>query len=139
MNPLLIGPIFDIIKDALGRVLPDPEAKAKAQAAAMDLIASGTYAEKAQQAINLAQIDVNKADASSSRWWQAGWRPFIGWTCGGALFCQYIVGPFMPWLGAVIGHPMPELPRLDDQLWQLLAGMLGLGALRTVEKVKGAA
>lgn len=139
MNPLLIGPIFDIIKEALGRVLPDPEAKAKAQEHAFDVLTNGTFDQRAEQAIALAQADINKADAQSGRWWQAGWRPAIGWVCAAALAGQYIVGPMAPWLAAALGHTLPPMPRLDDSLWQLMAGLLGLGTLRTIEKVKGAA
>lgn len=138
MNPLFLGPLVDIVKQILGRVLPDPEAQAKAQAAAMELIASGTFDQRAAQAITLAQIDVNKADAAGN-WWQAGWRPFIGWTCGGALFSQFILRPWVQWVCIVVGHPLPELPGIDEHLWELLGGMLGLGTLRTIEKIKAAA
>lgn len=138
MNPLLLGPVFDIIKDALGRVLPDPEAKAKAQAQAFDVLTNGTFDQKAAQALALAQIDVNKAEATAGGF-RGGWRPYIGWTCGAALSLQFVVAPLLEWGAAAAGHPVPPMPKLDGVLWELLAGMLGLGGLRTLEKIKGAA
>lgn len=45
----------------------------------------------------------------------------------------------MQWGGIVTGHPLPELPGIDDNLWQLMLGLLGLGGLRSYEKIKGVA
>jgi hypothetical protein len=55
------------------------------------------------------------------------------------LFFQYIARPGLQWYGVVSGHPFPPLPGIDDNLWQLMLGMLGLGGLRTFEKTKGVA
>jgi hypothetical protein len=92
---------------------------------------------KAAIAANAAQIEVNKAEAASGSIFIAGWRPFIGWVCGAALVVQYIASPLLPWLGAVAGFELPPIPSLDDSLWQLMAGLLGLGGMRTFEKMKG--
>lgn len=137
MNPLVLGPVFEIIKQVLGGLGLDPEAKARAQQQAFDVLTNGSFDQKAQQALALAQIDVNKADANSGSLYRGGWRPFIGWTCGGALFSQYILRPWVQWIGVVTGHPLPQLPGIDDNLWQLLGVMLGNAGLRTYEKVKG--
>lgn len=132
--------IIPAIAQLLDKLIPDPQAKAAAQLEFMRMQASGDLANlEAWKALALAQIDVNKADASSGNWFQAGWRPFIGWTCGGALFSQYILRPWVQWVCIVLGHPLPQLPGIDDHLWELLGGMLGLGGLRTIEKLKGAA
>lgn len=139
MNPLWIGPLFEVIKQALSGLGLDPEAKARAQSQAFDALTSGTFAEKAAQALQLAQLDVNKTEAAAPSLFVAGWRPFIGWTCGGALFSQYIVRPWVQWVALACGHPLPTLPGIDDQLWQLMGGMLGMGGLRTFEKIKGKA
>jgi len=141
MNPItdgIVGTVGGLVKDVLDRVLPDPELKAKAQAQAFDMIANGTFADKASQALALAQIDTNKTEAQAGAY-RGGWRPFIGWTCGAALAVQFVAGPLLEWGCAAAGHPVPPLPKLDAVLWQLLAGMLGLGTLRTVEKLKGGA
>jgi hypothetical protein len=138
MNPLFIAPIFDLFKQVLSGIGLDPEAKARAQTQAFEVLTNGSFAEKAGQALALAQVDVNKAEAQAGTF-RGGWRPFIGWTCGAALAVQFVAGPLLEWGCAAAGHQVPPLPKLDGVLWELLAGMLGLGALRTLEKVKGAA
>jgi hypothetical protein len=46
--------------------------------------------------------------------------------------------PILPWIAAVAGFHVPPLPAIDNEtLMVLLTGMLGLGGLRTFEKVKG--
>lgn len=139
MNPLWIGPIFEVIKQALSGLGLDPEAKARAQSQAFDVLTSGTFAEKATQALQVGQIEVNRAEAASTSAWASGWRPASGWTCAAALAFQYIARPVVGSVAIATGHALPDLPGLDDNLWQLLTGMLGLGALRTLEKLKGAA
>ena len=139
MNPLILGPVFDIIKQVLSGLGIDPAAKERAQNQAFDLLINGTFAEKADQALALAQIDVNKTEAASDSIFKGGWRPFIGWICGSALALQFVVAPIAQWGAAVVGHPIPALPSLDAMLWELVFAMLGLGGLRTVEKLKGKA
>lgn len=85
-----------------------------------------------------AQIDVNKQEAASTSIFVAGWRPFIGWICGIGLACQFIVGPLFAWIAALARHPQ-VFPTLDlGTLMTLLLGMLGLGGMRTYEKVNSA-
>ena len=139
MNPLLLSGLFDVGKSLIARFFPDP---AQAAAAQMELVKMQQSGELAQLAaatdLAKAQIAVNQAEASSGNLFIAGWRPAVGWVCVVALFYQYLVAPLAPWLLNAFGVVVPNLPGLDDTLWQLLAGMLGLGAFRTVEKVKGA-
>jgi hypothetical protein len=137
MNPLLFGPIFEIIKQVLGGLGLDPALKEKAQAQALDVLTNGTFDQKAAQAVTLAQIGVNNTEAQSQSLFKSGWRPAIGWTCVGALFSQYIIKPWVQWFALISGNPLPEMPGIDDQLWQLMGGMLGMGALRTYEKIQG--
>lgn len=139
MNPLLIGPLFEVIKQALAGLGLDGEAKARAQQQAFELLTKGDFAQNAELQLALAQLGVNKAEAESAGMFKGGWRPFIGWVCAGALALQFVAGPLAQWGGAAVGHPLPPLPTLDGMLWELLFGMLGLGTLRTVEKVKGRA
>ena len=97
--------------------------------------------EKAQliQEINKAQIEVNKVEADSSRLFVSGWRPFIGWTCGVALCYHFILQPFLMFVLLSAGKPM-ELPVFQmETLTTILMGLLGLGGLRTYEKVKRSA
>jgi hypothetical protein len=94
-----------------------------------------------EQAFELAkaQIGVNAVEAASPSLFTSGWRPAIGWICGAALAYQYLLRPLVSWGVIAAGHPLPMMPGLDENLWQLLMGMLGLGGLRTFEKVKGVA
>lgn len=131
--------VLPLLQQLLDKFVPDPQAKAAAQLEMLRMAQTGELAQlESVKALALAQIEVNKVDAAGN-WWQAGWRPFIGWTCGGALFSQFILRPWVQWACIVAGHPLPELPGIDEHLWELLGGMLGLGGLRTIEKIKGAA
>ena len=136
MNPLFIAPIFDVLKQVLSGLGLDPEAKARAQAQAFEALTTGTFAQKAEQALALAQIDVNKGEAQAGAF-RGGWRPFAGWVCGFALAVQFVVGPMAEWGCAVAGHPIPAIPKLDNVLWELLFGLLGLGGLRSWDKRNG--
>ena len=97
--------------------------------------------EKSQliQEINKAQIEVNKVEAGSSSLFVSGWRPFVGWTCGVALCYHFVLQPLLMFILSSTGNPM-ELPTFDmTTLTTVLMGMLGLGGLRTYEKVKRSA
>ena len=85
---------------------------------------------------NLAQIDVNKAEASHKSLFVAGWRPFVGWVCAGALAYHFILQPILVFAISVYGISI-TLPEFDmGSLMTILMGMLGLGGLRTLEKVQ---
>lgn len=98
---------------------------------------------KSLQASDLAQIAVNQTEAASSDRFVAGWRPFIGWVCGGALAYQYIFLPFSIYVATMFNEHYATVllnaPKLDDNLWQLLIAMLGMGALRSFDKYQGVA
>ena len=82
--------------------------------------------------VNAAQALINLQDAKSRRSFQANWRPFIGWTCGIGLAFNI----FSPLIQVVV----PEMPNPDNTIiMSTLMGMLGLGGMRTYEKLKGAA
>ena len=124
MDPLTAG--VELAQTVITRIWPD-----KSQAEAAQLAA--------QVAIVQGQLDVNRAEAASPSAFTSGWRPAIGWVCASALTCQYIARPLLQWYGTMAGHQWPTLPGIDDNLWQLMLGMLGLGGLRTFEKTKGVA
>ena len=86
--------------------------------------------------VQLSQSEINKTEAASASLFVAGWRPFIGWICGVAMAYHFILQPFIAFLFSVFGHPI-HLPPFDmNTLYTVLMGMLGLGTLRTVEKLK---
>ena len=125
MNPLALVSLATSIFD---KIFPDPVKAGEAKLELLKLQQSGELAAM------LSQTEINKVEAGSSSVFVAGWRPFLGWVCGFAMAYQYLVRPFLTAF-------LPELvfPGLDDNLWQLLLGMLGLGGLRTFEKTKSVA
>ena len=132
MISALIPQIAPILGNVLDRFFPDKEKAAEAQRA----IETALLENAAQ--INLAQVEVNKEEAQHRTIFVAGWRPFIGWVCGIALAWHFVGVPvtlfFIAWSGAEV----PELPVFDmNSLMTVLTGMLGLGGLRTFEKMKG--
>src|SRR6056300_1424391 len=97
-----------------------------------------TMAEKHAHEAAMAQVDVNKAEAQHRSIFVAGWRPFIGWTCGVALAYHFVLAPLILFGAGWAGATIPELPTFDmDSLMTVLLGMLGLGGMRTFEKAKG--
>jgi Holin of 3TMs, for gene-transfer release len=138
MNPLLITPLLDLAKGLIGKVWPDPAQQAEAQARLLELQQRGELAElDAQLKLQLAQIETNKLDAVGN-FMQRGWRPFIGWVGGFALAYQFIGQPLMAWVA--INHGWQAPPALaSDMLFSLVTQLLGLGVLRTTEKLKGQA
>ena len=79
-----------------------------------------------------------KEEAKHKNIFVAGWRPFIGWTCGIALCWHFVLAPVTIFVCAYLAIVIPELPTFDmGSLMTVLMGMLGLGTLRTYEKQKG--
>lgn len=133
---IVAGPVLKIID----KLIPDPQAKAAAQLEAMRLAQAGEFKEiDTQLQRDLAQIAVNQTEAQSTDFFRSGWRPFVGWICGAGLGVQFLVGPLATWVAGLMGHTLAFPPLDMGTLLTLLAGMLGLGTLRTAEKVKGVA
>lgn len=85
-----------------------------------------------------AQVEINKVEAAHSSIFIAGWRPFIGWICGAGLFYHYIGFSLIQWSIAVF-HLSVAAPALETEgLLSIIFALLGLGTLRTYEKVRGA-
>lgn len=133
---IIAGPIMKIVD----KLIPDPQAKAQAQLQILQMQQAGEFKElDAQLQMAKGQTDTNLAEAANPKLFVSGWRPFIGWICGLGLASQFIVAPFATWAATLIGHPV-TFPVLDlGTLMTLLAGMLGLGTLRTTEKINGVA
>lgn len=132
--------IMSVLPGLLDKILPDPKAADEAKLKLLEMAQRGELASlSAETELAKGQQATNQIEASSTRLFVAGWRPFVGWICAGAIGFKYIGGPLLAMAGQVAGFPV-ELPVIDTgELWPLLLGMLGLGGLRTVEKVKGAA
>jgi hypothetical protein len=113
----------------LDKFVPDPQAKAKAEAELRSSL----------QAWDKSQTDVNAVEAANPNLFVSGWRPFIGWVCGLALAYQYVAAPLLMWVATSLHIAMAAPPKLDGMLWELVFALLGMGGLRTLEKVKGVA
>ncbi|CAO3434332.1 3TM-type holin [Azospirillum endophyticum] len=128
----LITALTPLLADLLDKI-PDPDAKAKAAASAnaqlVALLQSG----------DAAQLQVNVAEAGNPSLFVSGWRPAVGWVCVLGLLVQTVGYPLLGW-GLSLWYPGTPMPSIDtDTLMSLLVPMLGLGAYRTFEKVKGVA
>ena len=120
----LIVPISDILE----KLIPDKDLKIRLK----------HELESELHKANLAQLKVNQQEAAHNSLFVAGWRPFIGWVCGGALCWHFILQPITVMIIRLAGYEQVILPDFDfSQLSTILMGMLGLGGLRTFEKMKG--
>lgn len=86
---------------------------------------------------------LNMLNAQDSNWFNSGWRPALGWVGAMGMFCyfvpQYILAAGM-WVYACLqtGNLVPY-PINADGLWELVAMLLGGGALRSLDKVNATA
>lgn len=120
-----IGAVADLAKTAIDKIWPDKSDQEKQQLAAAVLIVQG-------------QLGINQTEAASPSVFVAGWRPFIGWVCGMACAWNWIGLPVASAVTLYLGNKLDLRPADISEMWPVLLGMLGLGGLRTVEKVKGA-
>ena len=123
----LIGPVAGLLDKFI-------EDKNQKSALAHEI---ATMSEKYAQESALAQMEVNKVEASSSSLFVSGWRPAVGWCCVFAMAGNFIVTPFANFALGLAGMDItiPLVPL--DTMMPVLLGMLGLGGLRTLEKTKG--
>jgi len=130
MIQALIGPVTGL----LDKFIEDKDQKNKL---AHEI---ATMAEKQMHEQVMAQLEVNKAEAQHRSIFVAGWRPFIGWTCGIALMAHFVLFPATDFVVAYMGYEIPPMPAFDmESLMTVLLGMLGLGGMRSFEKFKGIA
>lgn len=125
----LLTILMPILTQVLGAVLPDPVKRAEVMTTLLTELGK----------LDQGQLAINQTEAAHRSLFVAGWRPMIGWACAFGIIYQFIFIPVVSWVVAMLGVNMVPLPGLDDNLWQLTMGMLGMGALRTVEKLKGIA
>lgn len=117
-----ITAVSDLVKTTLDKIFPDANQKAQAQAAFQTLQATEEFQLLA------GQLQINLAEASSTNWWVAAWRPASGWCCVFALFIQFVVTP----IGHAIGINISTLD--TGPLITMLLSLLGIAGLRTYEK-----
>lgn len=129
----IIGSILNIGEKLIDKLIPDPKQKAEALQKLQELQQSGDLA------VIAGQNKINEIEAASSSAFNSGWRPAVGWTCSGALALQLVLLPLLSWVAELLGHPVHPPVLNTELLTTLLVGMLGLGGLRTVEKLQGVA
>jgi hypothetical protein len=131
MDP--ISALLNIGNTLITKLFPDPAQAAQAQLELLKLQQNGDLATM------VAQTDINKVEAASSSMFVAGWRPFVGWVGGFGLAYAAILEPILRLIATLCGYT-GEFPVIDTTItMQILFGLLGLGAMRSYDKVKGVA
>lgn len=123
--------ILEIGAKLLDKVIPDKDAREKAQA---ELIKA---AQDQDFQLALAQIKVNEEEAKSDSLFKSGWRPSIGWTCSVAFVLHFVAFPIINFVIVALGYKEVVISFDMTTLMTVLGGLLGIGGLRTYEKVKG--
>lgn len=122
-----LGEVAGLATTVIDKIWPNKTEQEKAELQAALVVVQG-------------QLEVNKAEAGSSSVFVAGWRPFIGWVCGSACAWNWIGLPIAKALVLTFTSTKLDLSPADlTEMLPVLMGMLGLGALRTTEKIKGVA
>jgi len=93
--------------------------------------------EKLRQQPQILQAEINRIEASHRSLFVAGWRPFIGWVCGLGFLWAFILHPLFLWVVAVRGMAITPPEIMTDNMMELVLALLGLGTLRSVEKMTG--
>jgi hypothetical protein len=133
--------LIPAVTSIIDKIIPDPAAAAEAKLKTLELAQKGdlSYLD-ADVKLALGQMEINKAEAQSGDAFRGGWRPAVGWCCVFGLGYTFILKPLLPWLVGLAGGTVPPLPAIDNEaLMVLLFGMLGLGGMRSFERVKGKA
>ena len=116
----LIAPVTGLLE----RFIPDADTKQKL---AFEI---ATISDRYAQELAVAQIKLNTAEAKGN-WFQSSWRPATGWVCVLALGVNYLVSPMAAGFGI-------DVPQADGgTLMPILGGLLGLGSMRSAERIKG--
>ncbi len=144
-NPL--DAAFSLGKTVIEKIWPDPVKQAEELRKLEELKQKGDIAElNAYVQILTGQMKINEKEAEYKSIFVAGWRPFVGWVGGTALAYQFILYPLMLWVWSIASiiwtipegiEPPPVLPA--DELYTILLGMLGIGAMRSYDKKNGTA
>ena len=135
MGTTIIGEIIGAVKDIVGEVVVDKDKKNELNVRLQEL------ADKTDQRFHeelMGQIEVNKVEAAHSSIFVAGWRPAVGWISAVGLGWQFVLSPFTETVSRWFGWD-GVMPSVDtESLMMLVLGMLGIGAQRSFDKMKGA-
>lgn len=121
----MFSDITGILRDLI-QLFPNAEQRAKATEAINEI----------EKAIIDGQNETNKAEAATGSLFIAGWRPFVGWASAIGAVYGLLLQPVFSWFALILGAPQP--PVVDvSVLVSLLISLLGIGGLRTYEKLRG--
>jgi len=128
-----ISAALEIGNTLINKIFPDP---AQADAAKLELL---KLQQSGELAVMTAQTDINKEEAKSTSLFVSGWRPFVGWVSGSAFALHFLLLPIANFILVANGHKEVVLAFDMQTLLTVLMGLLGLGGMRTYEKVQGVA
>jgi hypothetical protein len=133
-----LGSVFDFASKVIDKIFPDKDAADKAKLAMLELQQKGEF-KQLENDFNLAmeQIKVNAVEAANPSLFVSGWRPAVGWVCVFTFAFNYVFLPLANFSLDLYGIKVDIIALDTGELWTLLGGLLGIGGLRTVEKVKG--
>lgn len=121
-----VGAVADLANTVIGKIWPDKSEQERQELAAAVMVIQG-------------QLETNKAEAANPSVFVSGWRPAIGWVCGAGCAWNWIALPAAKFVLLAVGHPITMEPADISEMLPILIGMLGLGGLRTAEKINGVA
>lgn len=138
MDPIDL--LLNVGSKLIDHFFPDPKQASDAKLKLLQMQQDGTLKAMADDTdLKKAQMAINQAEAGNDNVFIAGWRPFIGWVCGVAFGYTFVLQPLLTFIFTACGHPI-NLPAVSlDSMMPVLLGMLGLGGMRSVEKLKGVA
>lgn len=114
----------------LDKFIPDPGAKAQAEKELRDALLTW----------DTGQAKINEAEAANPNLWVSGARPALLWICAVGFGWHYILYPALFFIGSLFHVTgMPTKSGIDGGLFELAIALLGLGGMRTYEKIKGVA
>jgi hypothetical protein len=126
-----ISAALDLGNTLINKIFPDP---AQADAAKLELL---KLQQSGELAVMTAQTDINKEEAKSTSLFVSGWRPFVGWVSGSAFALHFLLLPISNFILVANNHKEVVLAFDMQTLLTVLMGLLGLGGMRTYEKVQG--
>lgn len=121
-----VGAVADLATTVIDKIWPNKSEQEKAELAAAVQVVQG-------------QLEINKEEAKSPSFFVAGWRPFVGWVCGSGCAWNWVGLPILKALLAIAGNTINVSPADLSEMLPLLLALLGLGGLRTFERVRGKA
>ena len=131
----IIGDVIKSVSDIVAKAIPDADKRMEVN---LELARLGDAAQARLDEQVAGQIDVNKIEASSGSLFVSGWRPAVGWVGAAGFGYSAVLQPLLSWIATVGFKYTGTIPQVDSNLLlTVLMGMLGIGGMRTYEKIKG--